>query len=136
MFALAVLATGDHEFLARARELHRTSIVVDTHSDVTMRLSEPKFDLGARNTDGHMDIPRMIEGVLNAQFFLIYMGKVEGPGTGPGTTVMRSLDRIDWIYQLCDKFPQRMAMAYSWPMCAVSTTAAGSPRCWEWRAAT
>src|SRR5262249_1341551 len=47
------------------------------------------------------------------QFFSIYMGKVEGPGTGPGTAIMRSLDLIDSIYQLCEKFPDRMAMAYS-----------------------
>jgi membrane dipeptidase len=110
---LAALASGDDEFAARAHALQRTAVVVDTHSDVTMRLSEPKFDFGARNGDGHMDIPRMIEGGLNTQFFSIYMGKVEGPGTGPGTAIMRSLDLIDSIYQLCEKFPDRMAMAYS-----------------------
>ncbi len=45
----------------QARELHFQSIVVDTHDDTTQRLLDPKFDFGARHSDGSVDIPRMRE---------------------------------------------------------------------------
>ena len=43
-------------------------------------LSEPAFDLGARNSTGSIDISRMRQGGLDALFFSIYMpGDVTGP---------------------------------------------------------
>src|ERR1700678_868280 len=73
-----------------ARELHFQSIVVDTHDDTTQRLLDPKFDFGARHTDGSVDIPRMREGGLSAIFFSIW---IPGTVTGP-TAVQRALDQI------------------------------------------
>ncbi len=57
----------------RAHKLHFSSIVLDTHADTTQRLLDGKFDIGTRHPDGHIDIPRMREGGLNAQFFSIWM---------------------------------------------------------------
>src|SRR5437867_13236300 len=57
------------ELIARAREIHRRAIVVDTHADTTQRMLDEGFDLGARDKDGHLDIPRMREGGLGAEFF-------------------------------------------------------------------
>src|SRR5256884_355602 len=58
---------------ARAKKLHFSSIVVDTHDDTTQRFLDGKFDLGARHTDGSIDIPRMREGGLHAIFFSIWI---------------------------------------------------------------
>src|SRR5262245_40857608 len=59
---------------ARARNLHERAIVVDTHDDTTQRLIFDKgFDIGARNKDGNIDIPRMREGGLDAIFFSIWV---------------------------------------------------------------
>src|SRR5262249_58763771 len=64
----------------RAKKLHFSSIVIDTHDDTTQRLLDTKFDLGVRHTDGSIDIPRMKEGGLDAIFFSIWIsGKVTGP---------------------------------------------------------
>ncbi len=64
----------------QAHDLHFSSIVVDTHDDTTQRLLDPKFNLGARHTDGSIDIPRMREGGLDAIFFSIWIpGTVTGP---------------------------------------------------------
>src|SRR5213076_2414205 len=44
----------------QARQLHMRAIVIDTHDDTTQRLvSDKRFAIGARNTDGNIDIPRM-----------------------------------------------------------------------------
>ena len=53
----------------RARELHFSSIVVDTHSDSFGRAVDDGEDLGLDTGRGHMDIPRMQEGGIDGQFF-------------------------------------------------------------------
>ena len=65
---------------ARAHKLHFSSIVLDTHDDTTQRFFSKNFDLGKRNPDGHVDIPRMREGGMNAIFFSIWIdGRITGP---------------------------------------------------------
>ncbi len=66
-------------YLKRARELHRRAIVIDLHSDTTQRLLDEGMDLGVRQPDGHMDLPRMREGGLGAQFFSIWVEPKYGP---------------------------------------------------------
>jgi len=75
---LAAGVTAD-DISARAKKLHFSSIVVDTHDDTTQRFLDGKFDLGPRNAKGSIDIPRMREGNLGAIFFSIWMpSKVTG----------------------------------------------------------
>ncbi|HJX94987.1 MAG TPA: dipeptidase [Candidatus Acidoferrum sp.] len=63
----------------RARKLHFSSLVIDTHDDTTQRFFDPGFDLGARNVLGSIDIPRMKEGGLGAIFFSIWIpSKITG----------------------------------------------------------
>src|SRR5256885_2072848 len=73
---LAVLLTranaGD-AIADRAHQLHFSSIVLDTHDDTTQRFFSKEFSLGKRNPDGHIDIPRMREGGMNAIFFSIWI---------------------------------------------------------------
>src|SRR5258708_7035735 len=75
---LAAVVTAD-DISARAKKLHFSSIVVDTHDDTTQRFFDGKFYLGPRNAKGSIDIPRMREGNLSAIFFSIWMpSKVTG----------------------------------------------------------
>src|SRR4029078_9492842 len=79
---------------ARAKALHAHAIVIDTHDDTTQRLLFDKsFDIGARHTDGNIDIPRMRDGGLDALFFSIWV-----PSTVTGApAVRRALDLIDSV---------------------------------------
>jgi membrane dipeptidase len=94
--AVAVTRQGSDAVVVseRARKLHTRAIVIDTHDDTTQRLvSDKKFDIGARNPDGNIDIPRMREGGLDALFFSIWTpGDVVGP-----TAVKRAMDQIDAV---------------------------------------
>jgi membrane dipeptidase len=90
------------EVSARAKQLHERAIVVDTHDDTTQRLIfEKAFDIGARNKDGNIDIPRMREGGLDAIFFSIW---VTGDVTGP-IAVKRALDQIDAVREAVRTHP-------------------------------
>jgi len=79
----------------RARKLHFSSIVLDTHDDTTQRFFAKNYDLGKRNPDGHIDIPRMKEGGLNAIFFSIW---IDGRITGP-PAIQKALDQIDAVHE-------------------------------------
>jgi membrane dipeptidase len=91
----------------KAHDLHFRSIVVDTHDDTTQRLLDPKFDLGARHTDGSIDLPRMREGGLDAIFFSIY---IPGTITGP-TAVQRALEQIEAVRRQIGLHPNDLALA-------------------------
>jgi membrane dipeptidase len=91
----------------KARNLHFSSIVVDTHDDTTQRFLDGKFDLGPRDASGSIDIPRMKEGGLGAIFFSIWMpSKVTGPGA-----VKRALEQIDAVREQVRKHPNELALA-------------------------
>ena len=79
----------------RARKLHFSSIVLDTHDDTTQRFFSKTYDLAKRNPDGHIDIPRMREGGMNAIFFSIWIdGRIMGP-----PAIQKALDQIDAVHE-------------------------------------
>jgi len=91
----------------RAHNLHFSSIVLDTHDDTTQRFFSKGFDLGKRNPDGHIDIPRMREGGMNAIFFSIWIdGRIMGP-----PAVQKALDQIDAVHENVRKFSKDMTFA-------------------------
>lgn len=98
-----------NEVSERARRLHFSSLVIDTHADTTQRFLDPDFDFGARNALGSVDIPRMKEGGLGAIFFSIWIpSKVVGPDA-----LKRALDQIDAVHEEVRKFPNDLMFTTS-----------------------
>jgi membrane dipeptidase len=91
----------------KAKKLHTSSIVIDTHDDTTQRLLAPSFDIGTRHDDGNIDIPRMREGGLNAIFFSIWIpSKTVGP-----EAVKKAIDQIDAVREAARKHPDDLVLA-------------------------
>src|SRR5260370_36777422 len=91
----------------KAKKLHTSPIVIDTHDDTTQRLLEPSFDIGTRHADGNIDIPRMREGGLNAIFFSIWIpSKTVGPDA-----VKKAIDQIDAVREAVRKHPNDLVLA-------------------------
>src|SRR3989440_2493595 len=109
-FATGVLLAGVMKadgVSERARKLHFSSIVVDTHDDTTQRFLDGKFDLGHRSSTGSIDIPRMREGGLGAIFFSIWMpSKITGP-----EAVDRALIQIDAVREQVRKHSKDLVLA-------------------------
>ena len=102
--ALLVASPAD-SVSPRARKLHFSSLVVDTHDDTTQRFFSRDFDLGKRNATGHLDIPRMREGGLSAIFFSIW---IDGRTLGP-PAIQQALDQIDAVRENVRKFSNDLA---------------------------
>ena len=93
--SLWIAATNADEIAERARKLHFSSIVLDTHDDTTQRFFSKDFDIAKRNADGSIDIPRMKEGGMNAIFFSIW---IDGRTMGP-PAIQKALDQIDAVHE-------------------------------------
>jgi membrane dipeptidase len=104
---LLVAAVPADDIAERARKLHASAVVLDTHVDTPQRLLFEKFDLGKRDAEGHLDIPRMREGGLNAVFMSIWTpSQVNGP-----KGVKRALDLIDAVREQVQRHSQELALA-------------------------
>src|SRR5258708_40239264 len=104
---LAILSVPGDSISEKARKLHFSSIVVDTHDDTTQRFLDGKFDLGPRSATGSIDIPRMKEGGLGAIFFSIWIpSKVTGP-----EAVNRAMTQIDAVREQVRAHPQDLMLA-------------------------
>jgi membrane dipeptidase len=92
----------------RAHKLQFSSFVIDTHDDTTQRFfSKTGFDLGKRNSDGSIDIPRMREGGMNGIFFSIW---IDGRTLGP-PAIQKALDQIDAVRENVAKYPKEIVLA-------------------------
>jgi membrane dipeptidase len=98
------------EVTERARQVHDRAIVIDTHDDTPQRMVfEKGFDIGRRNENGAIDIPRMRAGGLDALFFSIWVpGDVDGP-----QAARRALQQIDRVREAVRLHPKDLMLATS-----------------------
>jgi membrane dipeptidase len=117
-----VISTEDDAALrARAQKLHRQSIVIDTHNDITTPMLDKAFDIGSRGDDPdakvrtHTDIRRMKEGGLAAEFFAIYVDHnfIDKKASEGGGAARRAMDMIDTVYNQVRRHSDQMEMAYT-----------------------
>jgi membrane dipeptidase len=106
--ATAVLVSAQSGAISeKAKKLHFSSIVIDTHDDTTQRLLDPHFDISSPHTDGNVDIPRMRDGGLTGIFFSIWIsGKILGPDA-----VKQALDQIDAVRETVRKHSDELLLA-------------------------
>jgi membrane dipeptidase len=105
--SLGVFLMAAQSISDKAKKLHFSSIVVDTHDDTTQRLLDGKFNLADRHTDGSIDVPRMREGGLGAIFFSIWIpSKVTG-----AEAVKQAIDQIDAVREAIRKDPRDLVLA-------------------------
>jgi membrane dipeptidase len=105
--AILTRAARADDISERAHKLQFSSIVLDTHDDTTQRFFSKDYDLGKQNPDGHVDIPRMREGGMNAIFFSIWIdGRIMGP-----PAVQKALDQIDAVRENVKKNSKDMVFA-------------------------
>src|SRR5213083_3351762 len=81
---------------ARAKAIHESAIVIDTHADTPQRFLDENFDLGQDTpvSDGHIDLGKIKKGNLGAEFFSIWVEPAF-----KGHYARRALDLIDSVYR-------------------------------------
>ena len=92
-----------------AERIHRDAIVIDTHSDTTSRLPDRAWGFAARHDTGHMDLPRMREGGIDAQFFAVWQALAAR--RGDAHLVQNALSMIDGVHEAVRLYPDDLALA-------------------------
>ena len=94
-----------------AKQIHNSSLVIDTHADTTQRLLDEDFDLAnpPAGDQGNLDFAKAKAGNLGAEFFSIWVE----PKEFKGQYAHRTLDLIDAVYQQAAKHPDKMMMVFS-----------------------
>ncbi len=102
---------SDPPISARARAIHDSAIVVDTHADTPQRFLDEGFDIGSTdpNDVGHLSLDKARRGNLGAEFFSIWVD----PETNQGHFAQHTFDLIDSVYEQAARHPNRMMMAFS-----------------------
>lgn len=99
------------EISAKARQIHNSALIVDTHADTPQRFLDQGFDIGSSdpNDIGHISLDKARRGNLGAEFFSIWVD----PQTNQGNYARHSFDLIDSVYEEAAGHPDRMMMAFS-----------------------
>ncbi len=92
----------------KAREIHYSSLVVDTHSDSLAWPTRHGVDIGLPQEDTHMDLRRMKEGNLNVQFFACYASP---KWIAEKKVVQVTLDYMDSFHALMQNYPDQIQQA-------------------------
>jgi membrane dipeptidase len=102
---------SDTPVSAKARAIHDSAIVVDTHADTPQRFLDEGFDIGSTdpNDVGHISLDKARRGNLGAEFFSIWVD----PETNQGHFARHTFDLIDSVYEQAARHPDRMMMAFS-----------------------
>jgi membrane dipeptidase len=95
----------------RARAVHNSAMVIDTHADTALRFLGENYDMGSTDPQdfGHISLDKARAGNLGAEFFSIWVD----PVTNQGNFAHHALDLIDSVYQQSVRHPDRMLMAFS-----------------------
>src|ERR1700686_2326467 len=96
---------------AKARQIHDSALIIDTHADTPQRFLDESFDIGSTdpNDVGHISLDKARRGNLGAEFFSIWVE----PDTNQGHFARHTFDLIDSVYEQAARHPDRMTMAFS-----------------------
>ncbi len=87
--------------------LHFDALVIDGHCDTIGEQLSGKRWLGDRAEEGHIDLPRLREGGIDAQFFACYV-PVPYQRHGAATHAMA---RLDQLHLLAERLPDQFVIA-------------------------
>jgi membrane dipeptidase len=120
--ALMVLAAGCRTkpeivgLAAKARSLHGRVLTLDTHCDTAFNLLRKGWKIGDRHdpalrSSGKIDLPRMVEGGLDAEFFAAFAP--QGPRTPEGNDKARKevLATIDAVHGMTQEYAGLIGLA-------------------------
>lgn len=133
-----VLTPEEEALRARAQSLHHEAIVVDGHDDVLTYIFNDGYDLGmdgdelddrsfffyygfpwlpnrpyGENVHADMDLARIQEGGLDAQFFAVYVDCSLYESGIPGQSRQRALDMIEVLQEQERHYPNDIEIAYT-----------------------
>lgn len=109
---------ADQELVKQAREIHQKIFTVDTHCDTPGNMLRSNWDIGERHEpgergSGQIDLPRMKEGGLKAEFFAVYTAQGPLNEEGYARARKRAAQLLQAIYRMGERYPEMIGIATS-----------------------
>jgi len=106
----------EEDLLVRAKNIHQRALTVDTHADTPSRLLREGWIIGEwhnpeERSSGCIDLPRMKEGGLDAEFFAVFVGQGELTPEGYVRAKERADSLLEAIYQMEKDHPDLVEIA-------------------------
>ena len=111
-------ASNEADLVRRARAIHERVIALDTHNDI-----EPENFTAQKNytqrLDTQVNLPKMIEGGLDASFFIVYVGQ-PNPAQQPDSlspsgydrAYKQALEKFEAVHRLTEQIaPDKIGLA-------------------------
>ncbi|MEP6539862.1 MAG: dipeptidase [Bryobacteraceae bacterium] len=108
---LCITQIASAQVSAKAKAIHDSALVIDTHADTPQRFLDGNFDIGSTDPKdiGHFSLDKARAGNVTAEFFSIWVD----PKYNAGHFARNALDLIDSVYEQAARHPDRMMMAFS-----------------------
>ena len=112
------LKLGEETLKVKIEKIHDNVLTVDTHSDTPSRLLGGEWKIGERHEPGQrgsgkIDLPRMVEGGLDAEFFAVFIGQGQRTPEGYASARERATRMLDAIHKMCEDYPDMVELAIS-----------------------
>jgi len=103
----------------RAQQIHAGILTVDTHADTPMLLLRDDWSIAERHEpdkgagSSNIDLPRMVEGGLDAEFFAVFVGQGPCRPEYYAKAKERALLVLSAIHRMCAENPSLVELATS-----------------------
>ena len=109
LLLLVAACTGDQpqelsedDLLAKAKEIHERVLTLDTHIDIPPNFATPEVDPGKWG-EAQVDLPKMVEGGLNAGFWIVYVGQTERTLANYAQAKEQAMVKFNAIHRMTDR---------------------------------
>lgn len=93
----------EEEILAKAKEIHKAVITLDTHDDIDIKNFTDEKNY-TQKLESQVDLPKMKEGGLDVGWFIVYTGQGELNEAGYKQAYENAISKFDAIDRLVTKY--------------------------------
>jgi len=100
----------------QALRLHRDVLTIDTHCDTPLRMANAGWDISVRHAgggrgSGKIDLPRMADGNLDAEFFAVFVGQRPRTAENYASARARADALLALIHRMCIDRSDQVALS-------------------------
>ncbi len=112
----AVAHSDDKAVIEKARLIHARALTIDTHCDTPLHMADSTFDIGVRHQtgakgSGKLDLPRMKEGGLDAQFFAVFVAQRRRTEENYRWATNQAFSYLASVKRMCEKYSSIISFA-------------------------
>jgi len=115
LISLAFQPAKKETMIQKAARIHNAVLTIDTHCDTPMNLYGSDFNVAewhdAKKTDTKVDLPRMKEGGLDAQFWAVFLSQGKRTDEGHAIANKKAFEIIKIIYKSVEAAPELAQIA-------------------------